>query len=78
MKLFAIQKLVPSNYFYISYMRKYRLKIEGLVISFVAFKMISDYGGRWSKLREVVDQFLLDKPEELLTFASPNAILVKM
>lgn len=37
-----------------------------------------DYGGRWSKLREVVDQFLLDKPEELLTFASPNAILVKM
>ena len=36
-----------------------------------------DYGGRWSKLREVVDEFLSDKPEELLTFASPNAILIK-
>ncbi len=36
-----------------------------------------DYGGRWSKLREVIDEFLADKPEELLTFASPNAILIK-
>lgn len=36
-----------------------------------------DYGGRWSKLREVVDEFLSDKPEELLTFASPSAILIK-
>ena len=36
-----------------------------------------DYGGRWTKLREVVDEFLFDKPEKLLTFASPNAILIK-
>jgi len=36
-----------------------------------------DYGGRWIKLREVIDEFLSDKPEELLTFASPNAILIK-
>jgi O-methyltransferase len=36
-----------------------------------------DYGGRWPKLREVVDEFLSDKQEELLTFASPNAIMIK-
>jgi hypothetical protein len=36
-----------------------------------------DYGGRWPKLREVVDKFFEDKPEELLTFASPNAIVIK-
>jgi hypothetical protein len=36
-----------------------------------------DYGGRWPKLRKVIDDFLFDKPEELLTFASPNAIIIK-
>lgn len=36
-----------------------------------------DYGGRWPKLREVVDKFFEDKPEELLTFVSPNAIVIK-
>jgi hypothetical protein len=36
-----------------------------------------DYGWNYPELREVVDNFLLDKPERLLHFASGNAILIK-
>ena len=49
----------------------YEKMVKGGIIYF------DDYGGRWGKLREVVDTFILDKPETLLTFISPNAILIK-
>ena len=37
-----------------------------------------DYGGRWPQLRRVVDDFMEDKPEKVLTFAAPIAMIVKM
>lgn len=39
---------------------------------------LDDYGwGQHSKLRETVDDFLNDKPEELLHFPSGNSIMIK-
>lgn len=57
-------ELAALNFFYSKIVR-------GGIIYF------DDYGGRWPKLREVVDKFFENKPEELLTFASPNAIVIK-
>jgi hypothetical protein len=57
-------ELAALNFFY-------KKMVKGGIIYF------DDYGGRWPKLREVVDKFFEDKPEDLLTFASPNAIVIK-
>jgi O-methyltransferase len=57
-------ELAALNFFYPK-------MVKGGIIYF------DDYGGRWPRLREVVDEFLSNKPEELLTFASPNAIMIK-
>lgn len=57
-------ELAALNFFYPK-------MVKGGIIYF------DDYGGRWPRLREVVDEFLSDKPEELLTFASPNAMMIK-
>lgn len=49
----------------------YEKMVRGGIIYF------DDYGGRWSELRSVVDNFFANKPEEILTFVSPNAIVIK-
>ena len=52
--------------------RYYERVVTGGVIYF------DDYGWEYPKLREVVEEFFLDKPESLLHFPSGNSIVVKL